>query len=145
MSFRVTAAALVLASSPLATLSFAAEEAAPIVRGTAGMVEVPFSAANRGPGAIVCSATLAHWYSSDLGQAAPGGRVEASLWFDPQNGTTVLLNSLRDRMPVQALWCGFAGRSWATRTSISLERKANAAPSPIRVTCAPEGERLSCR
>ena len=81
------------------------------VRGTAGLVEVPFAAANQGPGDMVCSAALAHWYSLDLGRAAPGGRVEASLWYDPKDGTMALLNGSKDRMPVQALWCGIAGRS----------------------------------
>ncbi len=145
MPFRVVVAALVVAVSPLATLAAAAEDAVSTRHGTAGMVEVPFAADNRGPGAIACSAALAHWYSLDLGEAAAGRRVEASLWYDPSDGTIVLLNSSKDRMPVQALWCGFAGRSWATRTSIGLERKASAPPSPIHVTCRAEADRLACR
>ncbi len=123
----------------------AAEDTAPVLRGTVGLVEVPFAAANRGPGEMVCSAALAHWYSLDLGLAAPGGRVEASLWYDPKDGTMALLNGSKDRMPVQALWCGIAGRTWATRSVIGLERRAGGAPAPIRLTCGVEADRIACR
>jgi hypothetical protein len=137
--------ALMVATFIVILPALAAEDRAPVVRGTAGLLEVPFTASNQGPDEIACSAALAHWYSLDLGQATPGGTIEAPLWYDPSDGTIVLLNGSKDRMPVQALWCGFAGRSWATRSVIGLERDASRAPSPVRVTCRPEGERLACR
>ena len=136
----VAATLAVFGSAPAA-----AEEGIRILRGTAGLVEVPFAAHNEGPGEIACSAALAHWYSLDLGEAAPGGRVRASLWYDPKDGTVVLLNGSKDRMPVQALWCGVAGRSWATRAMVPMERAAGHVPPPIRIACAPAGGRLSCR
>jgi hypothetical protein len=129
----------------LAARLAAAEESLPIGRGTDGLVQVPFTADNSGPGMIACSAALAHWYSLDLGEAGPGGSVRATLWYDPHDGDVVLLNASMDRMPVQALWCGIAERAWATRTSIDLERKAASVPPPVHVACRREGERLSCR
>jgi hypothetical protein len=132
----------------LAALSAAhapAEEAQPIVRGTEGATAIPFSATNEGPGRIACSAAIAHWYSLDLGEAGPGETVRATLWSDPATGEVSLLNELRDRMPVQALWCGLAGRSWETRSAVSLARRAGNAPEPIELTCAPRGDRLVCQ
>ena len=145
MLYRSILAALLFAAMPVGAAALASEEMAAVVRGTEGLVDVPFSATNQGPGDITCAVALAHWYSLDLGRAAPGGRVEASLWFDPKDGTVALLNGLNDRMPVQELWCGVAGRSWSTRTLIDLERKAGGAPAPIRITCRPEAQRLACR
>ena len=132
------AAALCAAHAP-------AEEAQPIVRGTAGATAVPFSAMNGGPGRIACSAAIAHWYSLDLGEAGPGETVRATLWSDPATGEVSVLNELQDRMPVQALWCGLAGRSWATRSAVPLARRAGEPPEPIDLICAPESDRLICR
>ncbi len=129
----------------LTSLALAAEDAGPIVRGTDGLMEMPFVARNEGPGMIACSAALAHWYSFDLGRAAPGGSVQAALWYDPKDGNVYLLNAMKDRMPVQALWCGFAEHAWATRTLVPIERAAAGVPAPIHLTCAPEGDRLACR
>ncbi len=132
------AAALCAAHAP-------AEEAQPIARGAEGATAIPFSAMNGGPGRIACSAAIAHWYSLDLGEAEPGEAVRATLWFDPATGEVSVLNELQVRMPVQALWCGLAGHSWATRSAVSLARRAGAAPGAIELTCAPEGDRLVCR
>lgn len=112
-----------------------------------GLTERMFRAENRGDGRIACGAAIAHWYSVDLGQAGPGGSVGARLWFDPAGGAVYLLNDKQDRLPVEALWCGVAGRSWATRSPIDLPRHAGpvAAAPAIAVDCAPDGERLVCR
>jgi len=130
---------------PLLAWPAAAEEPLPIVRGTQGLIEVPFTADNKGPGGIACSAALAHWYSLDLGQASPGASVRGTLWYDPKDGSMLLLNALKDHMPIQALWCGIAARAWTTRAEIALARKTGTAPPPIHVACRPEGEGLSCR
>ena len=122
-----------------------AEEASPIPRGTAGLIALPFEALNAGPGTIACGVALAHWYSVDLGEAAPGAAVRAALWIDPRTGGTVLLNAGQDQMPVQALWCGIAGRAWTTRSLLPLRPETSAKPPSLRLTCAPEGERLVCR
>jgi hypothetical protein len=135
--------ALLLAA--LAVPPAPAEEAQPVVRGTEGTAAIPFTARNDGPARIACSAAIAHWYSFDLGEAGPGETVRATLWLDPATGEVSLLNELQDRMPVQALWCGLAGRSWATRSSVPLARRAGEAPGRIELTCASERDRLVCR
>jgi hypothetical protein len=122
-----------------------AEDAQPIQNGPEGLVAVPFTAGNAGDNPIACAASLAHWFSLDLGGANQGKAVETILWFDPNTGETFLLNDVGDRMPVETLWCGFAGRSWATRSVVNLERRAGAPPPPIRLSCAPDGDRLLCR
>jgi hypothetical protein len=115
-------------------------------RGTEGLTERAFQAENRGDGRIACGAAIAHWYSVDLGQAGPGASVSARLWFDATGGAVYLLNDKQDRLPVEALWCGEAGRSWATRSLIDLPRHAGpVAAAAIAVNCAPTAGRLVCR
>jgi hypothetical protein len=142
---RTWTALLALLAAALGAPWVSAEEAQPIVRGTEGATAIPFSAMNAGPGRIACTAAIAHWYSLDLGVAGPGETVRATLWSDPATGEVSLLNELRDRMPVQALWCGLAGRSWATRSPVPLARRTGEPPDPIELTCAPESDRLICR
>ena len=137
---RIFAVIAALGASPAV-----AEEAAPIIRGTVGLAKVPFVAENQGPATIGCSVALAHWYSAELGRAPSGGSVRASLWYDRRSGSLFLLNALEDRMPVQALWCGFAEHTWATRSLVEIEHAAGRVPQPIHIACAPAGESLSCR
>jgi hypothetical protein len=123
----------------------AAEEAEPVARGAAGLVALPFVARNGAHGPIVCSAALAHWYSIEFGKAESGESVQATLWYDPRSGATFVLNALEDRMPIQALWCGFAGNGWVTRAVVALPQRAGAAPSPVRLICMADGGGLACR
>jgi hypothetical protein len=123
----------------------AAEEAEPVVRGVAGLTALPFAARNESPDPIVCSAALAHWYSVEFGKAAHGESVQASLWYDPRTGETFVLNALKDRMPIQFLWCGIAGDAWANRAIVALPQRAGVAPAPLELTCAPHGRGLACR
>lgn len=134
--------ALVLLAALLAAPAAAVE--APVLY-TGPVAALDFTAENRTDGPIDCGVALAHWYSTDLGEAAPGAFVEATLWVNSTDGTVYLLNAGGDRMPVQTLWCGVAGRSWATRSEIRLERRADAAPGAIRVVCEGGGERVECR
>ena len=140
--FRAILISLVL---PWAGAAQAAEAPEPVVRGSQGLVAIPFTAENFGSGALVCSAALAHWYSLDLGRAGPGGSVEGTLWYDRADGNLFLLNASQDRMPVQALWCGSAGQAWTTGTRVPLERRARSVPLPIHLTCRPEADKLVCR
>ena len=117
----------------------------PIARGTEGVAAIPFAATNEGPERIACSVSIAHWYSLDLGEAGQGEAVKATLWFDLESGEISILNEVEDRMPVTALWCGLAGRSWVTRSPVPLSRRAGDTPGPIELACAREGERLLCR
>lgn len=114
-----------------------------IVRGTEGAERVMLEIANAGTSEITCSASLAHWYSAELGAAMPGAAVWVVLWHDPHTGAINLLNATRDRMPVEAIWCRGAGDG---RTRIALPFEAGAAPSRLRRTCRddPDGG-LDCR
>jgi hypothetical protein len=117
----------------------------PIERGTDGLVMVPFSAANASGSDITCVAMLAHWYAVELGSTRPGGEIETTLWAKQATGETYILNALEARMAVESLWCGFSGRSFATRSVIALRREAGAAPEPIAVSCTDRQARLDCR
>ena len=131
---------------PMIVVALAAGPACAAGHGTEGLTERAFQAENHGDGRIACGAAIAHWYSVDLGQAGPGASVSARLWFDPAGGAVYLLNDKQDRLPVEALWCGEAGRSWATRSMIDLPRHAGpVAMTAIVVGCAPADGRLDCR
>lgn len=109
-----------------------------------GLVPQAFSARNLGTEPITCAATLAHWFSIELGTAAKGESVTARLWHDPESGAVLLLNEHGDHMPVEALWCGLEGRSWQTRSPIRLDRNAGAAPAGIELDCRAADGRLAC-
>lgn len=124
-----------------------AEEAIVVQRGTAGLSAVPFTVANRSDQAIVCTAATAHWYSIEIGQAQPKTELVAKLWSKPATGEVFALNAHEDHMPIQTLWCGFAGADVSTGTEIRLERKIGTAEPTISLTCAtdPAAHRLVCR
>jgi len=137
MQIRLLAILLIVATSALA------EESRPIQRGTDGLVALTFQARNAGHAAMSCQAALAHWYSLDFGTAAPGESVQTTLWRDPASGETYALNAKQDRMPIQALWCGLAGRSWATRANVTLPSGADERRT-IELDCAQDGASLAC-
>jgi len=113
-----------------------------IEQGRDGLPRLVFVADNHAAEPIVCSVSLAHWYSAELGHAAPGGAVRAALWLDPATGAVSLLNETAHRMPVEVLWCGFDGRAWATRSRIELPREP--AEAEFAVTCKEGADRLVC-
>ncbi len=115
-----------------------------IERGTQGVAPVALSIANDTSAEIVCRVSLAHWYAADLGRAAPGGVVEAVLWHNPDTGALALLNDSRDRMPVEALWCGRAGAVHDSRAAIALPFAKGPAPDGIARRCVASGARLDC-
>lgn len=112
--------------------------------GTEGLVSVPLSLANATDAPMVCIGELAHWYSTELARAAAGETAQVELWFDPQTGTYTVLNGKQENMPVEALWCGLAGRAYETRAPIPLDRKQGAAPPALAVSCAMGDIRLYC-
>ncbi|MDR6951375.1 hypothetical protein J2X65_000723 [Ancylobacter sp. 3268] len=124
-----------------------AEEAVVVERGVEGLAAVPFQVANRTDRSISCSAAIAHWYSADIGVAEPGGRLEAGLWSKPATGEVFLLNDRQDRMPVQRLWCGYAGADVSTRSEIGLVRRAGSAEPALDLVCLSAGraQPLDCR
>jgi hypothetical protein len=139
---RVSRAALLL-SALLATPAAAAESGV-TARGTAGLAPLRFAARNDGGEAMSCAVATAHWYSVDLGTAAPGATLRQTFWATPATGEIVILNAHGDRMPVQALWCGLAGRAWDTRAAIELERRAGRRPAPVHVACRAASGPLRC-
>jgi len=118
--------------------------AADAERGSAGLAALAVTVDNTGAMPIDCGAAVAHWFSVDLGSVPAGATVTLPLWRDDAGGTVYTLNLHGDRLPVERLWCGLAGRSWATRSEIALPRQAGAA-ADVAVACSDDGERLSCR
>jgi len=130
----------------LATAAGAVELRSIDVRvGTDGLISVPLSVSNAASVPMVCIGELAHWYSAELARAAAGETALVELWFDPQSGTYTVLNDKRENMPVEALWCGLAGRSYETRGQILLERRPGKAPTALALTCTVRDGRLDCR
>ena len=144
---RAARSVAMLALSMILAASAPAQTHRPVEYGVDGLVAVPFEAVNAGEKPIACGASLAHWYSLDLGEAAPGDTVVATLWFDPDNGEMYLLNASQDRMAVESLWCGVAGRSWETRSTVALERQRRGAartdPPLLRAGHRPAGMPVS--
>ena len=128
------------AKSILCLALFLATPALAADRGPAGLTQLPFVAQNAASGDIICSVSLAHWYSDELGRAAPGAAVKADFWKDPASGTVYLLNQSGDRMAVQMIWCGRAGQAWETRSTL-----VPAASGTSNFTCEEKGGALVCR
>jgi len=108
-----------------------------------GLVAVPFRAVNLGSAPILCSATLAHWYSAELGRAAKGEAISATFWSDTATGAVYLLNQSGHPMPVAQLWCGVAGRE-AGRSLVTLERRAGVVQGPLLLVCKQGNAGLVC-
>lgn len=116
-----------------------------VVTGIDGLNHVPVDVRNTGVVPLSCTIELAHWYSITLAEALPGGRTVIDLWFDPAKGTYLILNDKQENMPVEAAWCGIAGRAYQTRTLMVLDRNTGASPQPREMTCAASGDRLLCK
>lgn len=132
-AFAVTVGLSGLLLSPLPRA--AAEEALVVERGVEGLVAVPFQVRNASDRPLTCAAAIAHWYSADIGTVPPGQRLDARLWSKPATGEVFLLNPQQDRMPIQSLWCGYAGADVSTRSVIGLQRRAGAGEPAINLTC----------
>ncbi|GAB4064649.1 hypothetical protein KHC28_12160 [Ancylobacter sonchi] len=118
-----------------------------VERGVEGLVAVTFHIENATRRPITCSAAIAHWYSAKIGMLSPGGRFDAKFWSKPATGEVFLLNDKQDRMPIQRLWCGFAGADVSTRSEIALARRAGAAEPAIDLVCVSRADEraLDCR
>jgi hypothetical protein len=124
-----------------------------LVAALAGLVAVPAGAAtqsfdvtirNTGESVLACDASIAHWYSNALGDVLPGRTLVVTLRADVVSGTVFLRNTVGDDMPVQRMWCGLKGRSWATRAEIALDRRIGEVPEPILLDCAGKTTGTSC-
>lgn len=110
-------------------------------RGTQHLEKTPIEITNAGTGELSCTAELAHWYSELVATIAPGSTAVIDLWFAPRTGTVLLLNPMEDNMPVEALWCGIAGRAYKTRAALRTDRDT---AGPRRIACAASGDRVIC-
>ncbi len=100
--------------------------------------------ANAGGTPLSCEASIAHWYSDSLGTAAPGEVLRFTLRADPATGAVFLTNAVGDEMPVQRLWCGPKGRSWAARAEIPLDRRAGVMPAHVSLRCTASESETTC-
>lgn len=116
-----------------------------VAKGTEGLVHVPVDVRNTGTAPLSCTIELAHWYSMNLGEALPGGRTVIDMWFDPAKGAYLVLNDRQDNMPIEAAWCGIAGKAYQTRVPIILDRSKGASPKSREIKCAAAGDRLACK
>ncbi|MBC8719899.1 hypothetical protein [Ochrobactrum sp. Marseille-Q0166] len=99
---------------------------------------------NSGKTALVCSASIAHWFSVDLGEVSPGTSQSFSFGVDVKTGNVFQLNTVGDEMAVLRIWCGHKGNDWATRAEIPMERRAGVSPKPIRLTCVANTATTRC-
>lgn len=99
---------------------------------------------NSGKTALVCSASIAHWFSADLGEISPGASRSFSFGVDLKTGNVFQLNAVGNEMAVQRIWCGHKGNDWATRAEIPMERRAGVSPDPIRLRCAADATTTRC-
>lgn len=112
-----------------------------IIHGTDGADPVEVRIANATGGTVECEAALAHWYSDDLGQIAPGDELTLTLWHDRETGVLNLMNATDDRMPVEAVWCS----NETARSRLTLPIASGKAEATLRYSCHPGGEAgLSC-
>lgn len=124
-----------------------------LVAALIGLMAIPAHAApqsfeitirNKGDTVLACDATIAHWFSDKVGEVAPGESIRFTLLADVETGAVFLRNAVGDDMPVQRLWCGLKGKSWATRAEIALERRAGEVPKAIMLDCAGEEKGTRC-
>lgn len=100
---------------------------------------------NSGKSALVCSASIAHWFSADLGEIGPGASRSFSFGVDVKSGNVFQLNTVGNKMAVQRIWCGQKGNDWVTRAEIPMERRAGVNPEPIRLRCAADKTTTRCK
>lgn len=112
--------------------------------GPATAQSIDVAVENAGKTTLACSAAIAHWYSANLGEVAPGAHLSFSFGVDVATGTVFQMNTVGNKMAVQRVWCGRKGDDWRTRAEIPLERRAGVAPAPIHLRCTGDGEKTGC-
>ncbi|MCX2699002.1 MULTISPECIES: hypothetical protein [Ochrobactrum] len=111
---------------------------------TANSQSLDITVENSGKSALVCSASIAHWFSADLGEVAPGASRSFSFGVDVKNGNVFQLNTVGNEMAVQRIWCGHKGNDWATRAEIPIERHSGIIPKPVHLRCAADTATTRC-
>jgi hypothetical protein len=102
----------------------------------AGAQTLDIAVTNTGSETLVCRAAIAHWFSADLGEAAPGATLAFAFGVDVATGGVFQLNDRGDHMAVQRIWCGRKGADWPSRAEIPMDRRAGKVPAPIALNCA---------
>ena len=138
---RALISTLILLATPAAAVELRPIE---VRTGIDGLESMPLSVANGTISPIVCRAELAHWYSIDLVELAPGSAADIALWFDPDSGTVTVLNEKQENMPIEKLWCGLKDRAYATRAELRLDRRLSVAPGKLAVRCSERDGLLRC-
>ena len=116
-----------------------------IERGTVGLSPVMLTIENGTKVAIICTASLAHWYSQSLGQVGPGEVLDTPLWHDPDTGTISLLNALEDQMPVEAISCARPDQTRDARARLPLPFTRGDLPNALHRRCSDTADgQLSC-
>lgn len=118
----------------------AASAAQPLDRAT--LTAVPLTVSNSGDVPIRCEAEIAHWFAQSLAAIAPGGSADLGLEFSQADGTWAAINARGEAMPVERVWCGIDGRSYATRRMLVLDR---ADPRPTHLDCRAGENAVECR
>lgn len=113
--------------------------------GTAGLTPVPLDVTNASEASLLCIGELAHWYSTEVARIETGATVRVDLWFDPKFGTYTLLNDSDENMPLEALWCGRAGRAYETRGRILLDRSPDRVPDALTLACTLLDGQVRCK
>ncbi|RFC68661.1 MULTISPECIES: hypothetical protein [Mesorhizobium] len=112
-------------------------------KGTDGLSPVALTISNASNEELSCNADFAHWYSSEITSVGSGKSEQRELWFDPKTGTFTILNDKRENLPIERLWCGLAGRAYATRVQITLD-PTDAAKGERTVSCNMGQAGLAC-
>src|SRR4051794_34667475 len=99
----------------------------PALADEVAFLQIQMEVKNRSERPIACSAQLAHWFSVELGAAAPQASISVALVYDPASGTVFIPNDSGDRMPIEIAWCGFEGSAWETRSQLDLAKATEAA------------------
>jgi hypothetical protein len=110
--------------------------------GTAGLDRMQIRVMNATGAPLACEALIAHWYSETVARIPSGGSAMVELWRDPATGVVALLNALGDNLPLEALFCGYDGRAYATRAPLDFRHASEPAQD---IVCRPEGPLLACR
>ena len=88
---------------------------------------IHLTAENGAAETLECQAVAGHWYSFDLGTVTAASRLSFDMAVDPKTGTVVMYNSMQDPVPIETVFCGFAGRAWDTRFVFPLRQIAERA------------------
>ncbi len=95
--------------------------------------------------ALECQLLAAHWYSFPVERLDSGHNMLMSFAFVPARGEVTAEPA--SRLPIETLYCGWAGRAWATRGEIDIRAaaaRAAAAGGDVRVACRAVGAAVAC-